>query len=123
MMLRQLSPFPNGFCYHGGAGGFYNENWLQAFWNWVSAYQLSHFVNICLVPICNGKNSNGFKVIALKSNNSSKIIQYSRNASLYPELIPAAAKLDCYLTCCEEFKFLYHFELKAIVVTLLQHPC
>ena len=115
MMLRQLSPFPNGFCYHGGAGGFYNENWLQAFWNWVSAYQLFHFVNICLVPICNEKNSNGFKVVALKSKDSSKIIQYSRNATFYPELIPATEKLDCYLTCCEEFKFLYRFELKSYI--------
>ena len=115
MMLRQYPPFPNGFCYYGGAGGFYNENWLQTFWNWVSTQQLSYFVNICLVPISNEKNSSGFKVVSLKSKNSSKIIHYSRNASFYPELIPAAGKLGCYLTCCEDFKYLYHFELKSYV--------
>ena len=68
-----------------------------------------------MVPICNEKNSNGFKVVALKSKDSSKIIQYSRNASFYPELIPAAGKLDCYLTSCAEFKYSYHFELNSYI--------
>ena len=115
MILRQLFPFQNGFCCYGAAGGFYNENWLKTFWNWVSAHQLSHFVNICLMPVCNEKNLNGFKVIALQNKKSSKLIKFSRNTSFYPELVPAAGKLGCYLTCAEEFEYLYHAELKNYV--------
>ena len=100
VILRQLFPFQNGFCCYGAAGDFYNENWLKTFWNWISAHQLSHFVNICLMPICNEKNLNGFKVIALQNKKSSKLIKFSRNTSFYPELVPAAGKLGCYLNLC-----------------------
>jgi len=62
MMLKQLSPFLNGWCCYGAGGGFYNENWLKTFWSWVSAHSISNFISIPLVPICNGKNSNGLKL-------------------------------------------------------------
>ena len=115
MILKQLSPFQNGFCCYGAAGGFYNENWLKIFWSWVSTHHLSYFVNIRVIPVSNEKTSNGFKVVALQTKKSSKIIKYSRNASFYPELVPAAGKLGCYLTCSEEFGYLYHAELKKYV--------
>ena len=115
LMLRQLLPFQNGFCSYGDTGGFYNEKWLKTFWSWVSTLQLSCFVNISLIPVCNDKDSNGFKVVVLQNKKSSKIIEYNRNASFYPELVPAAGKLGCYLTCSEEFNYLYHKELKNYV--------
>ena len=118
MILKQLSPFQNGFCCYG-AGDFYNENWLKTFWSWVSSHHLSYFVNIHLIPVGNEKNSNGFKVIALQTRKSSKFIKYSKNASFYPELIPAAEKLGCYLACSEEFEYLCHAELKKYVNDLI----
>ena len=117
MILKQLSPFQNGFCCYG-AGDFYNENWLKTFWSWVSTNHLSYFVNIRVIPVGNEKNSNGFKVITLQTRKSSKFIKYSKKASFYPELIPAAEKLGCYLTCSEEFEYLYHAELKKYVYDL-----
>ena len=111
MILRQLLPFHNGWCSYGGAGGFYNENWLKKFWNWVSTYQLSSFVGITLLPVCNGKGSNGFKVVALQNKSTSKVIIYNQSVNFYSELINAAGKLNCFLTCSDEFQFLYHFQL------------
>ena len=115
MMLKQLLPFQNGWCCYGNAGGFYNENWLKAFWNWVSVHSLSHFVGIPLLPICNSKNYNGFKVVALQNKINSWVIKYNRNVSSRPALIAAAEKLGCNLTCSEDFQFLYHFELNNYV--------
>ena len=111
MMLRQLLPFQNGWCYYGATGGFYNENWLKAFWNWVSVHSLSCFIGIPLVPVCNEKTGNGFKVVALQNKNNSKVIKYNKNTIYHPEVITAAGKLGCHLTCFEEFQFLYHSEL------------
>ena len=118
MMLKKLLPFHNGFCYHADTGDFYNENWLKTFWSWVSTHRLSYFVNICLIPVSNEKSSEGFKVVALQTRKSSKIIKYSSSANFYPELIPAAGKLGCHLTCSEEFEYLYHSELKKYVYDL-----
>ena len=111
MILEQLLPFQNGWCSYGDAGGFYNENWLKKFWNWVSTYQLSSFVGITLLPVCNGKDSSGFKVIALQNKSTSQVIIYNQIINFYSELINAAGKLNCFLTCSDEFKFLYHFQL------------
>ena len=120
MILRQLRPFQNGWCCCGDAGGFYNENWLNRFWSWVSTYQLSDFVGIPLLPVCNEKTSGGFKVVALQNKHQSCVIKYNETVNFYPELINAAGKLGCYLTCSEEFKFLYHYELTNYVHELTQ---
>ena len=111
MILKQLLPFQNGWCHYGDAGGFYNENWLKKFWNWVSVRTLSSFVGITLLPVCNGKSTNGFKVVALRNKSASQVIKYNQSTNFYSELIDAAGKLSCLLTCSDEFQFLYHFEL------------
>ena len=111
MILKQLLPFQNGWCYYGDAGGFYNENWLSTFWNWVNTYKLSSFVGITLLPVCNGKSSDRFKVVALQNKSTSQVIKYNQSANFYSELVNAAGKLSCFLTCSDEFQFLYHFEL------------
>ena len=111
MMLRQLLPFQNGWCSFGSDGSFYNEKWLKTFWNWVSVYSLSFFIGIPLLPICNGKDSNGFKIVALQNKSSSRVIKFSKSINYHPELISATGKLGCYLTCSGEFQFLYHSEL------------
>ena len=110
-VLKQLLPFQNGWCCYGTAGGFYNENWLKAFWNWVSVHSLSCFIGIPLVPVCNEKTGNGFKVVALQNKNNSKVIKYNKYTIHHPEVITATGKLGCHLTCFEEFQFLYHPEL------------
>ena len=110
-ILRQLIPFQNGWCCYGDAEGFYNENWLKTFWNWVSSYRLSAFVGIALLPVCNEKNSKGFKVVAVQNKSTSQVIKYNQFGNFYSELITAAGKLSCYLTCTDEFQFLYHSEL------------
>ena len=115
MMLRQLSPFQNGWCFYRSAGGFYNENWLKTFWNWVSMNPLSSFIGIPLLPVCNGKDSNGFKIVALQNKSSSRVIKLNKNIHYHPELISATGKLGCYLTCFDEFQFLYHSELNNYV--------
>ena len=115
MMLKQFSPFQNGWCSYGSAGGFYNENWLKTFWSWVSVYSLSSFIGIPLLPVCNGKDSNGFKIVALQNKSSSRVIKYNKNVNYHPELISATGKLGCYLTCSDEFQFLYHSELNNYV--------
>jgi len=119
MMLKQFSPFQNGWCCYGAVGGFYNENWLKTFWSWVSTFQLSYFVGIPLIPVCNEKSSNGFKVVALQNKSSSRIIKYNQNINFYSELITAAGKLSCFLTCTDEFKFLYHSQLTNYVHDLI----
>ena len=68
MTLKQLLPFQNGWCCNGSAGGFYNENWLKTFWSWIGNYSLHYFIGIPLVPVCRGKESNGFKIVALQNN-------------------------------------------------------
>ena len=120
MMLMQLRPFQNGWCCCGDAGGFYNENWLNRFWSWVSTYRLSDFVGIPLLPVCNEKKAGGFKVVALQNKHQSCVIKYSKTVNFYSELINASGKLGCYLTCSEEFKFLYHYELTNYVHELTQ---
>ena len=116
IILKQMLPFQNGFCNYGAAGGFYNENWLKTFWNWVRTHQLSYFDNIKLVPVCNDKTSNGFKIVVLQKKKASNIIRYDRNANyFYPELVTAGGKLGCYLTSSEEFEYLHHIELKNYV--------
>ena len=115
MMLKQLSPFQNGWCSYGSTGGFYNENWLKTFWSWVSIHSLSYFIGIILLPVCNEKDSNSFKIVALQNKNNSRVIKYSKNIVYHPELISATGKLGCYLTCSDEFKFLYHSELNNYV--------
>ena len=115
MILKQLVPFQNGWCCYGTAGGFYNENWLKTFWNWVSSYRLSSFVGITLLPICNEKSSRGFKVVALHNKSNSQVIKYNQSVNIYSELIDAAGKLSCYLTCSDKFEFLYHHELASYV--------
>ena len=120
MILQQLKPFQNGWCCCGDAGGFYNENWLNRFWNWVDGYQLSNFVGNSLLPVCNDKTSGGFKVVAIQNKHQSRVIKYSQSANFYSELINAAGKLGCYLTSSEEFQFLYHYELTNYVHELTQ---
>ena len=112
MILEQISPFKNDWCSCGSTGDF-NENWLKTFWDYVqlNACQLSEFVGIRLLPVCYNKNSNGFKVVALQTKSMSQVIKYSQSVNFSSELINAAGKLDCYLTCREEFQFLYHPEL------------
>ena len=111
LILKQLLPFQNGWCYYGDAGGFYNENWLSTFWNWVNAYKLSSFVGITLLPVCNEKSSDRFKIVALQNKSTSQVIKYNQSANFYSDLVNAAGKLGCFLTCNDEFQFLYHFEL------------
>ena len=118
VMLKQFLPFQNGWCCYGATGTFYNEKWLKAFWNWVSAYSLSSFIGIPLIPVCKGKNDNGFKVVALQNKNNSKVIKYNKNTNYHPELITAAGKLGCHLTCFEEYQFLYHSELNNYIYDL-----
>ena len=115
MMLKQLSPFQNGWCSCGSTGGFYNEYWLKTFWSWVSVHSLSYFTDIPLLPICNEKDSNGFKIVSLQNKNNSRVIKYSKNIIYHPELISATGKLGCHLTCSDEFQFLYHSELNNYV--------
>ena len=115
MMLKQLSPFQNGWCSYGSTGGFYNEDWLKTFWSWVSIHSLSYFIGIILLPVCNEKDSNSFKIVALQNKNNSWVIKYSKNIVYHPELISATGKLGCYLTCSDEFQFLYHSELNNYV--------
>ena len=111
LILKQLSPFQNGWCSYGSTGEFYNENWLKIFWSWISGYSLSYFTGIPLLPVCNEKDSNGFKVVALQYKNNSRVIKYNKNIHYHPELISATGKLGCHLTCSDEFQFLYHSEL------------
>ena len=121
VLLKQTSPFQNGWCCYGSAGGFYNENWLKKFWSWVSVHRLSYFVNIPLVPVCGGKNSNGFKVSALTHRDYTHTFVYNRSASLfYSGLVSGAEKLGCRLTCSEDFPFLYHSDLNSYVPQLSQ---
>ena len=115
MLLKQLAPFQNGWCSYGSSGGFYNENWLKTFWSWVSAYSLCYFINIPLLPVCNEKDSNHFRIVALQNKSNSRVIKYNKNVNYRPELISATEKLGCHLTCSEEFQFLYHFELNNYV--------
>ena len=115
VILMELSPFQNSWCCYGNAGGFYNENWLKTFWNWVSVHSLSYFTGIPLLPVCNKKDSNGFKIVALQNKRNSQVIKYDKNITYHPELISATGKLGCYLTCYEEFQFLYHRELNNYV--------
>ena len=121
VLLKQTSPFQNGWCCYGSAGGFYNEIWLKKFWNWVSVHRLSYFVNIPLVPVCGGKNSNGFKVVALSHRDYTHTFVYNRSASVfYSELVTGTEKLGCHLTCSDDFPFLYHSELNNYVPQLSQ---
>ena len=115
MMLKQLLPFQNGWCSYGSTGGFYNENWLKTFWSWMSVHSLSYFIGIPLLPVCNEKDSNSFKIVALQNKNYSQVIKYSKNIIYHPELISATGKLGCHLTCSDEFQFLYHSELNNYV--------
>ena len=115
VMLRQLLPFQNGWCYYGAVGDFYNENWLKTFWKWVSAHQLFYFVDIPLLPICNEKSSKGFKVVALQNKSKSLVIKYYRSAYFNPKLIDAVGKLGCSLTCSQDFKFLHRIDLNDYV--------
>ena len=115
MLLKQLSPFSNGWCSYGSSGGFYNENWLKTFWSWVSAYSLDYFISIPLLPVCNEKGSNRFRIVALQNKYNSRVIKYNKNANYHPELISATGKLGCHLTCSDEFRFLYHPELNNYV--------
>ena len=115
MMLKQLLPFHNGWCSYGSTGDFYNENWLKIFWSWVSVHSLSYFIGIPLLPVCNEKDSNRFKIVALQNKNSSWVIKYNKNIHYHPELISATGKLGCHLTCSDEFQFLYHSELNNYV--------
>ena len=112
IMLKKLLPFQNGWCCYGAAGGFYNAKWLEMFWKWVRNHQLSHFIDIPLVPICNRKNSRGFSVVALQSKSNSKVIKYN---TINPKLIDPVIKLGCSLTCSHEFKFLHHINLSDYV--------
>ena len=43
------------------------------------------------------------------------MIKYNKNINYHPDLISAAGKLGCYLTCSDEFQFLYHSELNNYV--------
>ena len=115
MMLKQLLPFQNGWCSYGSTGGFYDENWLKTFWSWVSVHSLSYFIGIPLLPVCNEKDSNSFKIVALQNKSNSRVIKYSKNINFHPELISATGKLGCHLTCSDEFQFLYHSELNNYV--------
>ena len=115
MLLKQLSPFSNGWCSYGSSGGFYNENWLKTFWTWVSAYSLYYFISIPLLPVCNEKDLNRFRIVALQNKSNSRVIKYNKNVNNHPELISATGKLGCHLTCSDEFQFLYHSELNIYV--------
>ena len=115
MLLKQLAPFQNGWCSYGSSGDFYNENWLKTFWSWVSAYSLCYFISIPLLPVCNEKQPNCFKIVALQNKSNSWVIKYNKNVNYHPELISATGKLGCQLTCSDEFQFLYHYELNNYV--------
>ena len=43
------------------------------------------------------------------------MIKYNKSINYHPELISATGKLGCYLTCSDEFQFLYHSELNNYV--------
>ena len=115
IMLKQLVPFQNGWCYYGAVGGFYNEKWLKIFWKWVSAHQLSYFVGIPLFPICNGKNSKGFSIVALQNISESQVIKYDKCAYFPPKVIDAVEKLGCSLTCSQDFEFFHNINLNDYV--------
>ena len=119
MILKQSSPFQDGWCCYGNAEGLFNENWLKTFWGYVQANgcQLSKFVGIRLLPVCYEKDrdSNGFKVVTLQNKSVSQVIKYNQLVNFSSGLINAAGKLDCYLTCSEKFQFLYHSELSNYV--------
>ena len=72
-MLKRHLPFENGWCCYGAVDDFYNENWLKTFWKWVGAHELSYFVGIPLLPICNGKNSKGFSIVPLQNISKSRV--------------------------------------------------
>ena len=122
VLLKQTSPFQNGWCCYGSAGSFYDDNWLKTFWSWVSMHRLSYFVNIPLVPVCGGRNSNGFKVVALTHRDYTRTFLCNRSSSLfYSGLVSGAEKLGCYLTCSDDFPFLFHPELRSYVPQLSQY--
>ncbi|XP_065903891.1 sacsin-like [Dysidea avara] len=121
-LLKQTPPFKNGWCLHGSAGGFYNDSWLRRFWRWVSKYDLSHFEGISLIPICNEKTVNAFRVMPLLKKSNSNVLKFSSNISSirfgHTSLVSAAGKLDCYLTSANDFEFLYHAELNNYICEL-----
>ena len=116
MLLKQTPPYESGWCLHGSAGGFYNDRWLKTFWKWVSKFNLSYFVGISLIPICNEKTASGFRVMPLLQKSNSKILKFSSIS--HTSLVSAAGKLDCYLTSANDFEFLYHSELKNYICEL-----
>ena len=121
VLLKQTSPFQNGWCCYGSAGGFYNENWLKTFWSWVSADSLSFFVNIPLIPVCFGKDDNGFKVVELNYQENTQVFICNQSASLFfCELVTAGEKLGCHVTSSEEFAFLDCSKLSGYVPQLSQ---
>ena len=121
VLLKQTSPFQNGWCCYGSAGGFYNENWLKTFWSWVSADSLSFFVNIPLIPVCFGKDDNGFKVVELNYQENTQVFICNQSASLFfCELVTAGEKLGCHVTSSEEFAFLDCSKLNSYVPKLSQ---
>ena len=121
VLLKQTSPFQNGWCYYGSAGGFYNENWLKIFWSWISADSLSFFVNIPLIPVCFGKDDNGFKVVELNYQESTQVFICNQSVSLFfCELVTAGEKLGCHMTSSEEFTFLDCSKLSGYVPQLSQ---
>ena len=60
-LLKNNKVFENGWCFYATAENFYNNNWLKKFWVWVREYNLEHFSNVPLIPVCE-RNENGFKV-------------------------------------------------------------
>ena len=78
----------------------------------ISAYSLYYFISIPLLPVCNEKDSNRFRIVALQNISSSRVIKYNKNVNNHPELISATGKLGCHLICSE---FLYHSELNNYV--------
>ena len=119
VILKQLSPFHDGWCCYGAAGGFYNENWLKAFWKWVNASHLSYFIGIPLLPTSysNGKSfkGKGFGVVALQNVSTSRVIKCDKTACLDFQLIKAAVKLGCFLINFQDFKFLNNINLNEYV--------
>ena len=118
IILKQLSPFQDGQCCYGAAGGFYNEKWLEAFWKWVSTSQLHYFIGIPLLPVSTKKSPKGFSVVALQKIGTSQVIKHDKRAYFHFQLIDAAVKLGCYLTYFEDFEFLYDVNLNEYVYDL-----
>ena len=111
LILKDDELFKRGYCPKDSKACF-NDVWLKQFWKWVQNHSLSPFISIPLVPISNHTNNTKFiKVVPLLFKDQSPVIKCSKNNINDDELITASAKLGCYISFTDDFKYFNHHEL------------